>query len=69
MDTKIINTEIECMYDWHIDLYVCPCCNSSIVQQNKWSTNNFIRVTCKECNTYIYLTGKKFRIEEITGEK
>ena len=59
MYKKIIKTEFEDMYGFIIDLFKCPICGQHGLI-NKWITEHFVRYTCPDCNTYIFVTSKKF---------
>lgn len=68
MNKHIIKTEFDSMYQCHIDLYTCPCCGenpSHPVLAGRWYTENFTRITCAKCQTYIYIVSKNFDPKEI----
>lgn len=68
MEKFAIQTEFENMYDTDITLFKCPCCGDSEIcatNRGKWTTENFTRLTCLKCNTYIIIAGKNCDLSEL----
>jgi uncharacterized protein YbaR (Trm112 family) len=61
MKEKIIRTDIEDMFNFDIDIFVCPDCKEPILHSDRWSCEDFTRFTCKGCRTYIILAGKYYK--------